>query len=61
MSASVWNGMEWRKEVKGVCLCVCHQLGIESETRLTESVHLNPPQNMRESVVVTRRFLFRRD
>ena len=47
-----------------MCVYVCAiQLGIESEseTELTESVHLNPPQNMRESVVVTRRFLFRRD
>lgn len=29
------------------------------EAQLTESVHLNEPQNMRESVVVTRRFLHR--
>lgn len=28
---------------------------------LTESVHLKVPQNMRESVVVTRRFLLRRE
>jgi len=35
--------------------------GREEGKRLTESVHLKPPQNMRESVVVMRRFLLRRD